>query len=257
MLHLAMTSAIATTASWTSRMLWYVTTLDCHVLLRNCLDSSEKYVTMVCMSHQFQDEWLCCCNSVFHLQLSTVLHAQAEWLREAQGPNVQAAQQAVDWDSPVDSATSCRAAGSVRLSGIHHQVAPAPSQVCESDRLMSTGIASEAGDESDDEDLEGLGPDGWDDILAAWMTAAGLPNTFPEAATPVASACKRELPDAPSPMAAQSAMLGSTAEEAVPLPIASAPSLRRRRAAQALYLKPREPSAPGPSWLDSRSSDGG
>lgn len=49
--------------------------------------------------------------------------------------------------------------------------------------------------ESDSEDEEDMGPGDWDDILAVWMTAAGLPNLEEEGQADSASDTSESLSD--------------------------------------------------------------
>ncbi|KAK9858850.1 hypothetical protein WJX84_009351 [Apatococcus fuscideae] len=101
-----------------------------------------------------------------------------------------------------------------------------------------------AEDEDSDEDL---GPDGWDDVLSAWMGSAGLPDVWSNAAH-AAMPARSSTPEAYTADGQTSAPLRGSAGRA---PVGPAPA-----AARSGDKQPPAAAAAQPSWLrDVSSSD--
>jgi len=94
--------------------------------------------------------------------------AQATWLHTTNAAKLAIA-------SSAHSEQPAQPAAASEISPVPAAAAPASALEKEQKRpQQKRAQTSEAESESDDE--ESIGPDDWDDILAVWMSAVGLPN---------------------------------------------------------------------------------
>lgn len=117
-------------------------------------------------------------------------------------------------------------------------------KVCCPCRVLGSVPELEEGGESSDDDL---GPDGWDDVLSAWMGSAGLPDVWSGAA---ASAHSPATSTSHTPARQRSPLPTSattTADKETPTPLRSAhskPPVGPSSGRSSLETKPVSPPSP-------------